>query len=289
MEQAFAPRVAPTAKRRRSPLRWVFSLVMAAFAAVQIFPLFWLADYSLLKSSQFFSPSILIWPNPAQWSNYRIAFTAGHIPGYLLNSIIVAVVTIVFTVLLSLMIAYALTRMKWRLSSFFYTCLIIGLIIPLHATLLPNFFIFKQFHLLDSYEALILPYVAFGLPFCTLIFCSFLETIPSALEEAAVLDGLSVPGILIRIILPITKPAIATVSVLSFLNSWNEFIMALTYLSSDTYKTLPFSLLQFTGQYSSNYAAQAAVMAIIALPSVVIYLLFTDQITSSISTGAIKG
>ncbi|MCL6459539.1 MAG: carbohydrate ABC transporter permease [Gorillibacterium sp.] len=270
-------------------LRWVFRLGMAAFALIQLFPLVWLVDYSLLKSSQFFSSSILIWPNPAQWSNYRIAFTAGHISKYLTNSLLVAVVTILLTVLLSMMMAYVLTRMQWRLSGFFYSLLVVGLIIPLHATLLPNFFIFKQFHLLDSYGALILPYVAFGLPFCTLIFCSFLQSVPRALEEAAVLDGLNVPGIMLRIILPITRPVIATVSVFSFLNSWNEFIMALTYLRSDMYKTLPFSILQFTGQYSSNYAAQAAVMTIIAIPSVVVYLLFTDQITNSISQGSVKG
>ncbi|NBD25765.1 carbohydrate ABC transporter permease [Paenibacillus glycinis] len=277
------------AMNRKSPLGWPFGIVMAAFAAIQLFPLLWLVDYSLLKSSQFFGASILIWPKPAQWANYRIAFTAGHIPRYLTNSLVVAAVTIFLTVLLSMMTAYVLTRMKWRLSSFFYTLLVVGLIIPLHATLLPNFFIFKQFHLLDSYGALILPYVAFGLPFCTLIFCGFLQTVPRALEEAAVLDGLSVPGILVRIMLPITRPAIATVSVFSFLSSWNEFIMALTYVRSELYKTLPFSLLQFTGQYSSNYAAQAAVMTVIAIPSVVVYLLFTDQITSSISHGSVKG
>lgn len=288
MEQAVISAARPSAKRGASA-RWLFGFVMAAFAAVQIFPLVWLVDYSLLKSSQFFGSSILIWPKPAQWENYRIAFTAGHIPGYLANSLIVAVATIALTVLLSMMSAYALARMKWRLSGFFYACLVVGLIIPLHATLLPNFFIFKQVHLLDSYEALVLPYVAFGLPFCTLIFCSFLETVPRALEEAAVLDGLTIPGILARIILPIIRPAIATVSVFSFLNSWNEFIMALTYLRSETFKTLPFSLLQFTGQYSSNYAAQAAVMAVIAIPSVIVYLLFTDQITNSIAHGSIKG
>lgn len=288
MEHAVVSTARKSAKRSAAA-RWLFGLVMAVFAAVQIFPLVWLVDYSLLKSSQFFSASILIWPKPAQWENYRIAFTAGHIPDYLANSLIVAVATIALTVLLSMMSAYALARMKWRLSGFFYACLVVGLIIPLHATLLPNFFIFKQFHLLDSYEALVLPYVAFGLPFCTLIFCSFLETVPRALEEAAVLDGLTVPGILARIILPIIRPAIATVGVFSFLNSWNEFIMALTYLRSETYKTLPFSLLQFTGQFSSNYAAQAAVMAVIAIPSVIVYLIFTDQITNSVAHGSIKG
>jgi len=271
------------------PLRWLFGVAMVGVALIQIFPLIWLIDYSLLKSSQFFGSSILIWPNPANWSNYRIAFTAGHIPRYLTNSVLVAVVTIALSVILSMMTAYALTRMKWRLSGAFYALLVVGLIIPLHATLLPNFFIFKQIHLLDTYGALIFPYVAFGLPFCTLIFCGFLETIPRALEEAAVLDGLRIPGVLFRIIMPITRPVIATVGVFSFLNCWNEFIMALTYLRSDIYKTLPFSLLQFTGQYSNNYAAQAAVMTIIAIPSVVMYLLFTDQITNGISHGSVKG
>lgn len=255
----------------------------------QLFPLIWLIDFSLCKSGDLFGSHLLKWPDPPQFENYKLAWIQGNIPHYFLNSIFVTTLTIIFTVVLSLMLGYAFTRMRWKGREIVFTILLLGMMIPIHATLLPNFIIFKKCGLDDSYLGLIIPYIAFQLPISTLIMRGFMTNLPRSLEEAAVIDGCNIYQIIFKIILPITKPAIVTVSVMTFIAAWNEFIMAATYLSSEAKKTLAFSVFNFTGQYSSNYAVQFAVMAIIAIPSVILYILLSGEVAKGVTEGAIKG
>jgi raffinose/stachyose/melibiose transport system permease protein len=201
----------------------------------------------------------------------------------------VTMVTVGVSAVLSLMMGYAFTRMRWKLRTFTLNFVLLGMIIPIHATLLPNFILFNKAGMLDSLLSIIIPYIAFSIPISMFILTGFLETIPRAIEESAVIDGASVFGILFKIIFPITKPAMATICVLNFITWWNEFIMANTFLVSEDLKTLPFSIMKFAGQYSSNYGAQFAVMTCIAIPSILIYLLFTEQLTKGITAGAVKG
>ncbi|NQX71325.1 carbohydrate ABC transporter permease [Paenibacillus alba] len=267
----------------------LFAVCMTVLVLIELFPLVWLFDFSLLKSGDFFGSSILKWPNPPMWKNYADAFKGAHITMLFFNSLLVSFLSIVIIVALSITMGYAFTRMRWKLRNTFFALIMVGMIIPIYATLLPNFILFKQAGILNSYLSLILPYAAFAIPVSMFIITGFLETIPKALEEAAIMDGLGVPGMIYRIILPLLKPAIATVAVLAFLSCWNEFIMAVTYIDKDSLRTLPFAIVYFMGQYSSNYGAQFAVLAIIAIPSIVIYLIFTDQITRGITAGAVKG
>ena len=280
-----------TNKRNKRPFKLpkiiIFTILSIASIA-QLFPLVWLVDFSLCKSGDLFGSEILKWPSDPQFINYKTAWVDGKIPQYLFNSIFINVATIVLTVLFSLMMGYALVRMKWRIRKSVMTFILLGLMIPIHATLLPNFITFKAVGIQDSYLSLILPYVAFGLPLGVFLMSGFLESIPRALEEAAVIDGCGVFKIIFYIILPITRPAISTVVIMTFLNTWNEFIMAATYLSSDQYKTLPFAVYNFAGQYASNYSVQFAVMALVALPSLIIYILMNEQITKGAMAGAVK-
>lgn len=278
----------PKKRPSRSVGKVILYAIMALIGIVQIFPLIWLFDYSLLKSGDFFGNAILQIPNPPQWDNYISAFTQGKVLPYFINSALVTFVSVVLTAIVSVLLAYAITRMKWRLSALVANIMLIGMMIPIHATLLPNFIIFHKIDLLNSYWALILPYTAFNIPISMFIITGFMQTIPRSIEEAAVIDGSSIFGILRHIIFPLTKPAIATISVVNFINCWNEFIMAYTFITADKYKTLPFSIIQFTGQYSSNYGAQFAVMSLIAIPSIIIYLIFTDEINKGLMAGSIK-
>lgn len=288
MENAVLAHAAP-AGNKRGIVRILFVVFMALLVVADLFPIIWLFDFSLLKSGDFFGSSILKWPNPPMWKNYLDAFKNAHIPLLFMNSLLVGVTSIAIIVVLSVSMGYAFTRMEWKWRKPFFSLIMVGMIIPIYSTLLPNFILFQKMGILNSYLALILPYTAFQIPISMFIISGFMETIPRALEEAAVIDGLTVPGMIYRIILPILKPAIATVAVLSFLSCWNEFIMAVTYIDKDALRTLPFAVVYFMGQYSSNYGAQFAVLAIIAVPSILIYLLFTDQITRGITAGAVKG
>lgn len=265
---------------------WVFFIL---FAFTQLFPLIWMVDFSFLTSGDFYSSSILKWPTDPQWQNYLNAWVDGKFMKYLLNSIIISGITILVTVFLSLSLAYAFTRMQWRLRGLFFTIILLGIMIPIHATLLPNFAIFKQLGLTDSYLGLILPYAAVNVPLGTFILSGFLRSIPTAIEESAVMDGCGIYRIVFQIIAPLTMPALVTIAVTTFLNCWNEFIMASTFLSTDRFKTLPFSVMNFAGQYSSDYGAQFAVMVLTSVPAILIYAIFNEQITKGVTAGAVKG
>lgn len=281
-----------TKSKKRKPLRLSRILLytfMTVVGVLQLFPLIWLFNYSLLKSGDFFGDAIFQIPSPPQWGNYVSAFTQGNVLPYFFNSILITFVSVAITSVVSVLLAYALVRMKWKFSALIMNIILLGMMIPIHATLLPNFIIFNEVGLLNSYWALILPYTAFNIPISMFIITGFMATIPKSLEEAAVVDGAGIWTVLVKIIFPITKPAIATVSVINFIACWNEFIMAYTFITSDKFKTLPFSIIQFTGQYSSNYGAQFAVMSLIAIPSIIIYLIFTDEINKGLMAGSVKG
>ncbi|QOS79420.1 carbohydrate ABC transporter permease [Paenibacillus sp. JNUCC31] len=265
---------------------WVF---LSIIALLQLFPLIWLINNSFNTSADFYSEHILKWPLDPQWQNYVNAWVDGNMLKYMFNSVFVTSVTIVLTVILSLTLSYAFTRMQWKMRSFFFTIILLGIMIPIHATLLPNFVIFKWLGLTDSYLGLILPYTAVSVPFNMFILTGFLRSIPKEMEESAVIDGSGIYRIVFGIIAPLTKPAIVTVIITTFLNCWNEFIMASTFISNEALKTLPFSVMNFTGVYSSDYGSQFAVMVLTTIPAIVIYAFFNDQITKGVMEGAVKG
>ena len=260
--------------------------VLILVAVVQIFPLIWLADFSLASSNEMFTSGLLVIPKKIQWGNYVKAFIDGHFLLYLKNSILINGLAVILVLLVSIMAGFACRRMNWKLRGLVKTLLLMGMMIPIHATLLPNYKIFNQLGLTDTIWALLIPYVAFSLPQGLFLMSSFMESIPVELEEAAVMDGCGIYRIVFRIITPMMKSSIATVSIMTFLNNWNEFMMASTYLSSPKWKTLPFSVLEFTGQYSSNYAVQFAVMALTAAPAVIVYILLNKHITKGVALGA---
>jgi raffinose/stachyose/melibiose transport system permease protein len=264
-------------------------LFVAIFSIGQLFPLVWLIDFSLCKSGDLFGANILKWPDPPQWQNYITAWVDGHVLKYLFNSLIVNIAAGLFTVLFSLMMGYALTRMEWKLKKRTLAFVLLGLMVPIHATLLPNYQTFSYVGISDSYLALIIPYIAFSLPLGVFLMTGFMETIPRSVEEAAVIDGCGIIRIVFSIILPLVKPAVMTILIMTFLNTWNEFIMAVTYLSSDTYRTLPFAVYNFAGQYASNYSVQFSVMNLVALPSLLVYIVLNEHITKGVTAGAIKG
>ncbi|TCL56893.1 carbohydrate ABC transporter membrane protein 2 (CUT1 family) [Kineothrix alysoides] len=265
---------------------WV---ILIAVAVVQVFPLIWLLDFSLASSNEMFTTGLLIIPKKIQWGNYVKAFVDGHFLLYLKNSILINGLAVLLVIFISIMAAFACKRMKWKLAGAVKTLLLIGMMIPIHATLLPNYKIYNAIDLTDTIWALLIPYVAFSLPQGLFLMTSFLEAVPVELEEAAVVDGCGIYRIVFGIVTPLLKPSIATVAIMTFLNNWNEFIMASTYLSSPKWKTLPFSVLEFTGQYSSNYAVQFAVMSLTAAPAVIVYILLNKHITKGVAMGAVKG
>lgn len=275
-----------TLERRSKPFWAYFILIIGAL--VQFFPMVWLFDFSLCKDSELFTSAILKIPNEIQWVNYEKAWIDGKMPLYMKNSVIVCGITILLVILFSMMLSYAFSRMEWKGRNFVFTGILLGMMIPIQSTLVPNFLVFDTLNLTDTYLGLIIPYTAFSLPMAVFIMTGFMKSIPRSLEESAIIDGCGIYRIIFLIDLPMVKPAIVTITVITFLNNWNEFIMAFTYISKTALRTLPFSVYEFSGLYSSSYATQFAVMLLSSLPTLLVYIFLNEQITKGVTMGALK-
>lgn len=273
----------------RNSKKTLLAIFLGLFVVAQVFPLLWVASYSLQKSGDLFGPELFKLPVNPVWDNYVRAWFDGKIPQYLTNTLLVVIPSVTLSTVLSFSIAYACTRMQWKLRPVAWFIITIGLTIPIHTTLLPNFIWYNFFGLIDTRIGLIISYVAFSISFNAIIFSGLLAGLPFSMEESAFLDGAKYRHILPSIIAPMAATGFATVGVQTFLNHWNEFIMANTYLMSEAKRTLPFSIIRFQGQYSSDYAVQFACMTLVALPPLLLYFIFNRWIVAGITAGAVKG
>lgn len=268
---------------------WWLRIILGTFAAVQMFPLIWLFFFSLKNNDEIFGGNVLGPPLHFVWDNYRQALIQGNVGLYFINSVIVTFSTILISGILASMASYAITRMRWKLSKTVLIIFLLGLMIPIHSALLPLFIILRKLHLLNSYLALIIPYTAFALPMAIFIFTGYLQTIPSELEEAACLDGCDIYHIFIRIILPLLKPVIATVSIFTYLSTWNELMFAVVFINNEKFKTLTVGILSMVGRFTTRWGPIGAGLVIGTLPTLVIYALMSRQVQNSLTTGALKG
>ncbi|MDR0671972.1 MAG: carbohydrate ABC transporter permease [Oscillospiraceae bacterium] len=276
--------------KTRFPLgRGIILAVLLLFSVIQLFPLVWLIDFSLASNTEFFTSKLLIMPKEIQWGNYPRAFIDGHFLLYLKNSLLVNTLAVVVVLVLSICSAYAVTRMRWKFSQAAKSVILLGMMIPIHATLIPNYMIYDFLGVRDTLWSLLLPYVAFSLPQGLFLAASYMESVSKEIEEAAIIDGCGTFRLLGSIITPMMKSSLITVMIMTYLNNWNEFMMASTYLSTSKWKTLPFSILEFTGQYRANVAVQFAVMTLTAAPAIIIYIILSKHITKGVAMGAVKG
>ncbi|NLJ88283.1 MAG: carbohydrate ABC transporter permease [Epulopiscium sp.] len=266
----------------------VYSLLFI-WAAIQIFPIYWLFTFSLKSNSEIFGGNALGLPKEWMWQNYEKALVTGKVGLYFFNSIIVTGATILITIVVSLMASYALTRMNFKLKRPMNAFYMLGLTVPIHSALLPVFIMLRSMKLVNSYIALILPYVAFAIPMAVMIFTGFISSIPRELEESACLDGCSIYGVFFRIIAPLMKPAVATVSIFTFLQAWNELMFAVVFISDTRYKTLTVGIQSLAGQYTIDWGAIGAGLVVATIPTLIVYIFMSKKVQDSLVVGALKG
>ncbi|RKP47998.1 carbohydrate ABC transporter permease [Cohnella endophytica] len=264
-------------------------LLIAVLCVTQLYPLLWLVLYSLKNNEEILSGSFFALPKTPQWHNYSEAFHSGHYTQYLTNSVIVTLSTMVCVILFSAMVAFAITRFRFKYGNIVMLVFLLGMMIPMQATLLPLMIIFKNAHILNTRWSLILPYIAFSSPIAVFILSGFMRGIPNEIEESAVIDGANTYRIFWSIIVPISIPPVMTVCILTFINIWNEYIMAATFISKEALKTLPFGVYSFVSQYSTNYGDIGAFLIMGAAPVILLYFLLSDKITKGMADGAVKG
>jgi raffinose/stachyose/melibiose transport system permease protein len=243
--------------------------------------------FSMKDNMDIYGGSFL--PSEFRFGNYAEAWRRAKLARAFFNSLYVTLFTIVLSLLLSSMTAYALTRMRWRLQKAVYVYALLGLYIPIHAALLPLMLTMKSAGLLGTRWAIILPYVAFNMSFCVMIFSGFMETIPHGLEEAAAIDGCSIQRTFFLIIYPLLAPALAVLTIFVFMSAYNELLMALVLLTRAKMKTINLSVSSLYGQYNTNLGIVGAALTMTVLPTVTIYMLMSNRVQEGLTGAAIKG
>ncbi|HEX2938416.1 MAG TPA: carbohydrate ABC transporter permease [Ruminiclostridium sp.] len=269
--------------------RYIVLALLTIWAIIQLYPIFWLFLFSLKNNAEIFGGNVLGLPKTWQFGNYSTAMTSGNVGIYFINSLLVTIITIVVSSILIATASYAIVRMKWKLSKFMLTVFMLGLMIPIHAALLPLFVILKDLGFLNTYLALIVPYVAFALPMGIFILTGFLYSIPRELEEAACIDGCNIYQIFYKIIMPLIRPGLATVAIFTYLSTWNELMFANTFINDEKMKTLTVGIMSLSGQYTTDWGPIGAGLMIATIPTLVIYALLSDQVQKSLIVGAVKG
>jgi raffinose/stachyose/melibiose transport system permease protein len=268
----------------------LFKTFLWVYFIISLYPLVYMLFFSLKNNDEIFYTNPLGLPNPVRIENYLDAVNSFKITLFFKNSVIVTTCALFFTLIFALTFAYGVSRMEWRLRKAANTYLQFGLFIPMQVIMIPLAVLVKNIGISNTYFALIVPYIAFNLSFSSMIFYGFYRTLPMELEESAYIDGASIYRTFAQIIVPLVKPAVATVSIFGFLNMWNEYSMALILITDQAFKTLPTGLLSFTGQFSTKWGPMGAAMVIASIPTIVVYLLLSEQVEKALTVGsAVKG
>lgn len=266
-------------------LIYVFLCFMAV---IYLLPLLWVFSVSFKTNAEIFTSPFSL-PASLFMDNYEVAWTAGKLGTATLNSFIVCVATLILSMLLGSMAAFAIGRLRWKLSGAAMIYFMTGMMIPVHCVLIPLFTRFAKIGLSNNLVGLVLPYLTFSLPTTIFIMTGFFKSIPNELVESACMDGSSVYGIFFKICLPLAKTGLFVTGLMTFVANWNELLLAMVFISDDTKKTLPVSLSKFVGPYNTNYSQMFAAIIIAIIPTIVVYCMFSNQIVDGLTTGAVKG
>lgn len=256
---------------------------------VNLFPVYWMFTFSLKNNEEIFGSNVVGLPKHWLWSNYTSALGTGKMGVYFLNSVIVATATILITLAVALMATFALTRLIWKQRKKLNKFFMLGLTIPIHASIVPVYVTLSRLHMLNTYWALIIPYSAFSLSMAILVCTGFMNEIPRELDESACIDGCGVWSIFFKIIVPLMKPAVATVGIYTFLQCWNELMFANIFISKTALKTLPVGVQALSGQYTTDWGPIGAALVLATFPTLLVYIFLSKKIQESFIAGAVKG
>jgi multiple sugar transport system permease protein len=266
-------------------------LTMLVAGAIFLYPFWWMITSSFKDIYEIFAFPPTLLPRVWKWENYAEVFTFQPFARHYLNSVYIALLVMLGTLLISSLAGYGFARIRFPGRSFLFVMLLSGLMMPQEVTIVPNFMIMRTFHLTNTHVPLIIiPILGTGGILGTFMMRQYFLGLPHELEDAAMIDGLTRFGIFARIALPVARPALAAVAILTFLASWNAFLEPLIYIDDLAKFTLPLSLRGFTDQYGQpvwNIQLAATVLAV--LPVLLLYVLAQRQVVESLSRSGTKG
>ncbi len=262
----------------------LFLVVISFLWLVPLYSLFITSFKTVSEVSE--SPIAL----PKSWSLqfYLESWTKGNLSRFFLNSAVISISAVIIVVLFSSLAAYGITKAKFSGSSFFYFFFLAGLFIPAQILIIPLFHLMSRTHLLNTFYGVTSLYAAYAFPFCIFLFCGFFKGVSEEITAAARIDGCSEFRIYLKIMMPLSKPVIATVVILQFMWFWNEYIFALVFLNKLSVKTLPLALSQYEATYVANFSYLASGITISIIPIVVTYIAFQKYFIKGLTEGAVK-
>lgn len=270
------------------PGKVAVNVILMIFSITCIFPPIWLFYSSMKTNSEFYSNPIAL-PSSFNMDGYLNVLQKSDMLKWMGNTVRNTVLSLLLILLIGFVVGYFVARFKFRGRNFLYSYFLLGMLIPIHALMVPMYVLFTKTGLGDSWFTLIFPYTAFGIPIAVFLVESYVRNVPKELEEAAAIDGSSFSRTLFSIILPVCKPILVTIGIIQFFSLWNEFTFSLILISDENLKTVSVGLTIFKGQYGTDYPQMMAAMFLAILPAILLYFAFSKQIIKGMVAGAVKG
>ena len=275
------------AMRKKTAGYWALNVVSILLAVIFIGPILWALAVSFQKEGKQIK-SVVDWFTPSYTlENYPAIILNSEVPTWLINSLVIAVVVTLLTVIFSAMAAYAIAKLPFKGSKGFFMYFLLGLMVPGEATIVPLFITVNGMNLIDTYAGMILPAIAGSMNL--IIMVTFFRGLPNELLEAVKIDGGGEITTFFKIVLPLSKTIIATVCIFSFVGSWNNYLWPLLCAMSNDLFTLPVGIPTFAGTYTVDYVRPMTASMVASLPMIIIYIIFEKQIVAGITSGAVKG
>lgn len=256
---------------------------------VCLFPFWWMALSSVKTLRELYTIPPIWWPSAPTWDNYRKVLFESNIPRYFLNSLVISVGATALALVLAIFASYGFARFKFRGKPLLQSLVLVGQLLPTAAIIVPLFITLRVLGLVNTYWGLILVYMIITLPLSVWMLTSYFKAIPVELEEAAIIDGASRLGCLMRITLPLSLPGIVSVLVYAFVTTWNEFIFALCFATDSSVKTLPIGLAEFSTEFNTDWGAVMAASVVMTLPIALLFLSMQRLFIGGLTAGATKG
>lgn len=274
-------------KKAKSGIR---GIIIFLICVIEIYPLFWMLTASMKQQSEWSEKPAYALNKGFYLQNYIDAWTRGHMATYFKNSLITTVVSLVFIVIFSVTVGFAVTKMQWKLRNAVAKYFTLGIMIPVAVALIPLFQIYSKTNLLNTRICLILTYIAFGLSLSIYLVQGSLRSFSDEIMEAAVIDGCGIYRMMWYIVVPLMKNAIVTVLVLQFFFKWNDLLFSMTFISDSSLKTVQTGLLYFSDEFGSkNWGAIFASVSMSVFPMLILYTALNKKVMEGMTAGAVKG
>lgn len=274
-------------KKAKSGIRGV---IIFLICVIEIYPLFWMLTASMKQQSEWSEKPAYALNKGFYLQNYVDAWTRGHMATYFKNSLITTVVSLIFIVIFSVTVGFAVTKMQWKLRNAVAKYFTLGIMIPVAVALIPLFQIYSKTNLLNTRTCLILTYIAFGLSLSIYLVQGSLRSFSDEIMEAAVIDGCGIYRMMWYIVVPLMKNAIVTVLVLQFFFKWNDLLFSMTFISDSSLKTVQTGLLYFSDEFGSkNWGAIFASVSMSVFPMLILYTALNKKVMEGMTAGAVKG